>query len=243
MDRRRFLMTFFTTTTLTPMLLASKKSHNNCELLILSESPHEMLPHILRKLKQFHIPFGKNYAFLNSHPHKQELCHFFAQKGLTETSSQAQADITISFSHLFNPAIPSFTLIQDGKIWDIRTRRLRYLWREMNAQPQTTGLTTIGLKPISNAWESGEFATCYGNGQLLARFPLKGKNSKIIHGQHGRVSIQVEQGKAWVTNSSCPHQICRHSPPVSLSGERIICAPNGFLLEIQGRKSVDTVIG
>ena len=29
------------------------------------------------------------------------------------------------------------------------------------------------------------------------------------------------------------------APPVSLAGERIICAPNHFLLEIHGSRSID----
>ncbi len=33
------------------------------------------------------------------------------------------------------------------------------------------------------------------------------------------------------------------TPPVFLAGERIICAPNHFLLEIHGSHSIDTVIG
>ncbi|MGD8534841.1 MAG: NusG domain II-containing protein, partial [Candidatus Aminicenantes bacterium] len=43
--------------------------------------------------------------------------------------------------------------------------------------------------------------------------------------------------------ASCHQKICLSHPPVSQAGERVICAPNNFLLEIQGTGLVDTVIG
>jgi hypothetical protein len=55
--------------------------------------------------------------------------------------------------------------------------------------------------------------------------------------------VRVESGSARVVESPCLHQICRNTPPISLSGERVICAPHHFLLEIQGPSGLDTVIG
>ena len=46
-----------------------------------------------------------------------------------------------------------------------------------------------------------------------------------------------------VDQSCCRNKICVATAPVALAGERIICAPNHFLLEIEGTPFVDTVIG
>lgn len=243
MDRRRFLQTFLLTSSLAPMLLASKKSHNNYELFILSDSPHRLTGDILKELEKLQAPFRHSYSFLNPHPQEQELQHIFTQKGWPQATRTAHAGVTISFNQLLKPAMPSFTLIQGDRIRDVRANRLYSLWEEMKAHPATANLTTIGFKSASKAFPQGEYAACYRNGKLLARFPITEKRSQILQGQRGPLSISLDQGKAWVSESSCAHQICRLSPPVSISGERIICAPNGFLLEIQGSKFVDTVIG
>jgi len=104
-------------------------------------------------------------------------------------------------------------------------------------------LTIASLKNRRSDLLSGELVTLYKDGNLIERISLKKKLSKSFRTLEGKITVRVEDGKAWISESSCRHKICLHTPPVSLAGERIICAPSHFLLEIQGQHSVDTSIG
>jgi hypothetical protein len=67
--------------------------------------------------------------------------------------------------------------------------------------------------------------------------------SRTYRAEKGKISLIVQNRRVWVSDSSCRHKICSSAPPISLTGERIICAPNHFFVEIQGPRVVDTVIG
>jgi hypothetical protein len=59
----------------------------------------------------------------------------------------------------------------------------------------------------------------------------------------GTVSVKIEKGSVRIPASSCRHKICCAVPPASFAADRIVCAPNHFLLEVQGPGSIDTIIG
>jgi hypothetical protein len=104
-------------------------------------------------------------------------------------------------------------------------------------------LTLASFKKRKSGISAGEFVSIYKDGRRIEMFPLKESLSKSFRAGRDKITVRLEGGKAWVSESSCRHKICLSSPPVSLAGERIICAPNHFLLEIQGRHSIDTSIG
>ncbi|NOR15171.1 MAG: hypothetical protein GQ544_05670 [Candidatus Aminicenantes bacterium] len=152
--------------------------------------------------------------------------------------------MTLSFSLLRNQARPSFTLIKNGRIWDVRTQKLLRLWSTLNEHnPPTSGLTIVGFKQAKKREAQGQSVTLFQSGRQIGRVPLKGQKTEVLPGQLGHITVRIENGRAWISESSCRHQICKLSPPVSLTRERIICAPNHFLLEVQGDGSIDTVIG
>jgi hypothetical protein len=103
-------------------------------------------------------------------------------------------------------------------------------------------LTTVTFsgKPASDV--DGRLVSLFKDGHKIEQLPLVGRWTRCITTKKGPLTIRVNEGQAWVTESSCRHKICVSTRPVSKAGERIICAPNHFLLEIQGRR-VDTVIG
>jgi len=222
MDRRDFFKIMLATPVLTPIILSSKKTRNDLELFLISEKPHVFLPLLLQQIQEYSPNEGRTFTFLNPHP----------------------AHLTLSFSHLLNKALPSFTLVRKGRIGDIRSRKFYSLWQEMNENHEPSPCLTIATFTNKTAVQNvGEFVSIYRNGQKIRTISLEKNREQSFKTRGGRITAQIENGKVWVTESSCRHKICLYSPPVSLPGERIICAPNHFLLEIERSNSIDTVIG
>jgi hypothetical protein len=103
-------------------------------------------------------------------------------------------------------------------------------------------LTVAALARPGAKRNAGELATITMNGQRKDEFSLAKNQKRSYAARLGRITVQIVGGNVHVSNSPCRHKICLYSPPISLSGERIICAPNHFLLEVGGN-TVDTVIG
>jgi hypothetical protein len=110
------------------------------------------------------------------------------------------------------------------------------------SQAPSLSLTVAAITRSEAGSNTGSHVTVYMNGQKKDTFSLAGNQTKSYAARLGHIKVQITKGNARVLSSSCRHKICLYSPPVSLSGERIICAPNHFLLQVQG-STVDTVIG
>jgi len=242
MDRRRFFQTLLSAPLLTPLLLASQSRESDREIHLISDAPHAHLPVLLKELLRGQGRPG-SFVFSENFPHKNTLKHALSRSGWQFATRFSDADLKISFRTLHQPARPSFTLVKEGKIWDVRSWSLRSLWQEM-AQNQAPSLflTVAALTRPGPGSNAGEVVTIYMNGQNKETFLLKKNLIKSFAAHSGRITVQITNGRARVTDSSCRHKVCLYSPSVSLSGERIICAPNHFLLEVRGN-TVDTAIG
>ena len=244
MDRRNFFKTILATPLLTPLLLASKKNNADCELLLIADEPQQFISLILQEIKKYHSIPGNKFACLNNHPQKQELTRILQQKGWIHVQTSAQADLSLSFSHLHQKARPSFSLVKRGRIWDIRTQKLSSLWKEINKNLSPSNTLTIASFQRPGADQaSGEFITIYQDGQSLTKLSLKQSTEKTFITGKGKITARINNGKAWITESACRHKICQYTPPISMPGERIICAPNHFFIEVGGASGPDTVIG
>lgn len=244
MDRRDFFKTMLATPLLTPLILSSKKTTHDLELYLIAENPQLFLSTLLEKIQEYSSTGGRKFAFLNSHPNEKSIKKSLLQKGWRFVQEPVSANLVLSFSHLHHKALPSFTLVREGRIWDIRSQKLFLLWREMNENHELSScLTMVSFKNRPSDHLAGEFVSVYKEGRKLATLPLKENVKRSFKTQTGNITAHIRNGSAWVAESSCRHKICLHSPPVSLAGERIICAPNHFFLEIGRSSSIDTVIG
>lgn len=62
-----------------------------------------------------------------------------------------------------------------------------------------------------------------------------------IHGKDGGYNLlQIRDGKASITQASCPDLLCVHQGAVSRQGESIICLPNEVVVEIIAAKEEAT---
>ena len=244
MERRDFFKKVILTPLLTPLFLAAKKSKSGCELYLIADNPDKFLPLILEELHDYVANLGHRFAFLNSHPQENDLRRILSQAGLTYVQKPIQTDLTLSFSPLHRKTLPSFTLIREGRIWDIRSRKLYSLWKEMNKYHMPSSCLTIAsFKSRQSRPFSGEYVSVYKDGRKTEMISLEENVTKSYGTRGGKITLRVKDRKTWISESPCRHKICLSSPPASFAGERIICAPNHFLLEIQGSRYIDTSIG
>ena len=244
MDRRSFFKTIMSTSMLTPFLLASKSYKNDLELFLIADDPERFLPEILNELEIFHKTEKQTFAFLDFHPQKSFLIHTLKSMGWHHINDPSSAGITLSFSHLHHEASPSFTLVENGRIIDIRSQKLHSLWEKINCSGlKSTSLTTVALNKENVPGCAGEKAAVYRSGIRMGALPLDKDAQTTISAPLGKITVAVKNGKARVIDSCCKGKICLYSPPVWRRGERIICAPNQFFLAIEGGHGVDTVIG
>jgi len=244
MERRDFFKKVILTPLLTPLLLAARKGKSGCELYLITDNPEELFPLILEELHDYIPNCGHSFAFLNSHPKKNELRRILSHQDLTYVQKPTQAGLTLSFSLLHKKSLPSFTLVKEGRIWDIRSRKLYSLWIEMNKNHiPSSCLTIVSFKSRQSRSLSGEYVSVYKDGRKEEMISLEENITKSYRTKGGKITLRVEDRKTWISESPCRHKICLSSPPASLAGERIICAPNHFLLEIQGSRYINTSIG
>lgn len=244
MDRRGFFKSIFLTPFFTPFVLASQPTKKGLSLYLISDSPQVFLSAIFQELQKFGLIYGHNFTLLNSHPNGEELKKTLSQKGWRSVKKGQQADLSLSFRQLGNQTLPSFALIKNESVWDIRSRGLYALWKEMNKHGTPSSLLTVAsFKGRYKTPQPGKSADIYIDGLMVEHLSLKKTSIKSYTTKRGNLSVHVENGKAWVSGSTCRHKICLLSPPVASAGERIICAPNHFILEIKGSSFIDTVIG
>lgn len=244
MDRRNFFKIMLATPVLTPLILSSQKSRNDLELLLIAEEPQMFLPQLLQEIQSYSSSEGRAFTFLSPHPRQNGLTKTLSEKGWKYVQEPGSAHIILSFSPLLNKALPSFTLVRKGRIKDMRSRKVHSLWQEMNKNHEPSScLTTASLKTKVSVPSPGEFVSMYREGQKIETLSLKENGEKSYKTAGGKLTVQIAGGKALVTESPCRHKIYLYSPPISLAGERIICAPNHFFLEIERSSSIDTVIG
>ena len=76
------------------------------------------------------------------------------------------------------------------------------------------------------------------NGKLYGTYRLDTDTTIDVD---GKLTVQVKDGAVSVVSSDCSGKDCVHHKPVSMSGERIVCLPNGIVIRVTGGE-VDAVI-
>jgi len=244
MDRRNFITSLLAAPALTPVLLASQRHHAAGELYLIADDPHNHLPSILTELTPSLPLDEKTFTFSQAHPLGDVIQRSLERSGWRRVSGSKPAAMTLSFRAMHGRARPSFSLVRNGRVWDVRTRRLMALWENMNRKPEAaTVLTTAAFHRREVSSARGGPLILTRDGARLARIPLDQDSRRTFRGGRGSFTVEVADHRAWIAEASCRHKICMYSPPISLPGERIICAPNRVLLEVSGPGGVDTVIG
>lgn len=244
MDRRDFLK-FLLATPLPLSFMAPRSSaESGSALYLITDNPQDHLPAIATELEKRRLIQGKRFSVREPYPFSAAVKAALARNGWEHTSGKRPASLTLAFRTLRQPVPPSFTLIRSGRVMDLRTGELGGLWREMiGRSAPSDGLTVASFSDAAPLLSPGWGATIFVDGNRRETLSLKKSRVRLYRTLHGEVLIRIDEGKAEVLASSCRHKICQSSTPVSQTGERIVCAPNHFLLTIDGPRFVDTVTG
>lgn len=244
MDRRDFLKTLVAASLASPLLTESKSFSLESTLYLISDSPELFLPALLKELTPRCGLNDKLFSLAPSFPAAKKFSRALQQSGWTLSSAASSSTISFSYRILDRPAFPSFTLIRGGKIQDIRRLNLFGLWKKMNSGLAPSSFLTIAsFSTPAQLLRQGQRITIYASGKRVASYALDKDRAESIRTERGRLVISIESGQARVISSPCPHQICVATPPLLYAGERIICAPSHFLMEVEGPSLVDTVTG
>ena len=88
--------------------------------------------------------------------------------------------------------------------------------------------------------EDGAFAVVTVNGVETARYPLDTDAEIRLESENGGYNILViKDGKADITEASCPDHVCVDQRAVGRTGEAITCLPNKTVVTIDGEDEAE----
>src|SRR4030042_5379916 len=147
MDRRSFIKTFFSAPFLPPLLARARCTELDIVLYLISDHPQDHLPVILGGIGTEPSFWSGRFSFHNPHASEEEIQRVLGRIGWRYASPASLMGLRLSFTPLHHAARPSFTLVCDGNIRDIRSRRLSRLWKEMNeSEPESDCLTIASIQ-------------------------------------------------------------------------------------------------
>lgn len=72
------------------------------------------------------------------------------------------------------------------------------------------------------------------DGEEYGRYPLDEDITEKIQPADGSYNVlEIRDGKAEITEATCPDKICVNHRPVNKQGESLVCLPNKVVVEIQ----------
>ena len=73
------------------------------------------------------------------------------------------------------------------------------------------------------------------DGVIQSTYLLSEDGEYVIDGYNGgKNTLVIQNGKAYVIDSSCPDHLCEHMGTIDTVGQSIICLPNRVVVEIIG---------
>lgn len=76
-------------------------------------------------------------------------------------------------------------------------------------------------------------AVVYLNGEEQGRYPLSEDATVELRQESGYNILKIQDGKADITEASCPDKVCVNHRAVSKQGESLVCLPNKMVVEIE----------
>lgn len=103
----------------------------------------------------------------------------------------------------------------------------------------------IGMRCFQNANTTAGVAVVTIDGKEYGRYPLSIDTIEKIELPNGAYNqLEIRDGKADMTDASCPDGICVNHRAISKRGQSIVCLPNKVVVEIEnGEESeIDFVV-
>lgn len=93
-------------------------------------------------------------------------------------------------------------------------------------------LAVGGLLLLRFTGTPGERAVVLIDGKETASYPLSQDVETVIRTGEETNTLLIREGKASVTDATCPDKICVHHRPISRVGETIVCLPHQVVVKI-----------
>ena len=95
--------------------------------------------------------------------------------------------------------------------------------------------------------KEGMMVTVSVDGNQTVSFPLSKDTEYTISGYNGGTNtLVIDNGAAYLKDTSCPDHLCEKMGKISKVGESVICLPNRVVVEITGddsKKEYDAIVG
>lgn len=93
--------------------------------------------------------------------------------------------------------------------------------------------TFLGVSLYSRISTKEPEAVVYLDGKEQGRYPLSEDTTVEIRQESSYNILQIRDGKADITEASCPDKVCVNHRPVNGQGESLVCLPNKMVVEIE----------
>lgn len=94
-------------------------------------------------------------------------------------------------------------------------------------------IAAIGLCVYSLLREPGQKVIVTVDGEQYAEYDLNGNIDEEIVSKYGKNRLIIKDGKATISEATCPDLICVHHRAISMEGESITCLPNRVVVSIE----------
>jgi len=193
MDRRSFIKAVLSSSLAVPLAAASKAGPPSKALYVIGDAPQTLLPELLAEIGQGGR--GRTCAISENGPVSERVRTALAEKGWSFVPWSGKADVRVSLAFLRSACAPSFALIQNGRVVDIRARRLQGLWREISlAGPRSSLLTVVAFPDAGPSPSGGSRAALYLDGKKKDILDLGRDASRTYESGGGFVTVAVEGG-------------------------------------------------
>lgn len=82
------------------------------------------------------------------------------------------------------------------------------------------------------------------DGTVVTTLPLDNDTTYVIDGvDDGHNTLVIADGKATVTDATCPDGVCVRHRAIDRAGQSIICLPNKVVVRVVGKPTVDAEVG
>lgn len=101
-------------------------------------------------------------------------------------------------------------------------------------------ISYVGIGFFQGANTSNGVAVVTIDGEEYGRYPLVADTTERIVLPDGSYNLlEIKDGKADITDASCPDGICVNHRAVSKRGQSIVCLPNKVVVEIENGEESD----
>lgn len=102
-------------------------------------------------------------------------------------------------------------------------------------------LSVVVLLAVTLTKKEGAYVSVTVDGETVAEYPLAVDGVFVLNG--GTNVLTVKDGRAYMSDSSCPDHTCENTGKIKHVGQTIICLPNKITVTVKGVSddSVDLV--